>query len=248
MHAKNRQGAAAQRTRAPWRRLLQAAGIALLLAQLPGSADAAGLFGWNETPSQNLAPFKKWTGVLQRYFAEVQQDFERKKQADGNCRARSFNRCHYERWEKLIASLEGKPLDKQLQAVNRYMNDVRYIVDPKNWGMPDYWATPEQFFRRRGDCEDYAIAKYLTLKRLGLPVERMRIVVLQDLNLGVAHAVLAVYADDGIMILDNQISRVVEDKRIRHYQPVFSINEQAWWLHTKTARSSAVGDGRRNHG
>ena len=42
------------------------------------------------------------------------------------------------------------------------MNRSPYIVDPINWGVKDYWESPGQFFSRKGDCEDYAIAKYLT--------------------------------------------------------------------------------------
>ena len=59
----------------------------------------------------------------------------------------------------------------------------------------------------------------------------MRIVIVQDLNLKVAHAVLAVYLDDTIKILDNQIKQVVEAGTIRHYRPIYSVNEESWWLH-----------------
>jgi len=111
------------------------------------------------------------------------------------------------------------------------MNKRRYVVDPVNWGMRDYWSTPRQFFAKFGDCEDYAIAKYLTLKQLGVPVTIMRIVVLQDLNLRTTHAILAVYTGDGIIILDNQIEQTVQASVISHYMPIFSINEEAWWLH-----------------
>jgi predicted transglutaminase-like cysteine proteinase len=59
----------------------------------------------------------------------------------------------------------------------------------------------------------------------------MRIVVLNDLNLRIAHAVLAVYVSGKPYILDNQISKVVPASSIHHYQPVYSINENGWWLH-----------------
>ena len=131
----------------------------------------------------------------------------------------------------MIDRLQGQDLTTQLQVVNTFMNERRYIVDPINWGVRDYWSTPGQFFAKFGDCEDYAIAKYLTLKRLGMPAASMRIVVLQDLNLRIAHAVLAVYTEDGIIILDNQIRGTVQASVIRHYKPIFSINEDAWWLH-----------------
>ena len=55
--------------------------------------------------------------------------------------------------------------------------------------------------------------------------------VLKDLNLKIGHAVLAVYLDDKILILDNQIKVVADSRRIAHYRPVYSINEQHWWRH-----------------
>jgi predicted transglutaminase-like cysteine proteinase len=103
----------------------------------------------------------------------------------------------------------------------------------KNWGQEDYWATPFQFLKKNGDCEDYAISKYMALKALGVKVEDMRIVALQDLNLNLGHAVLVVYVGDEPQLLDNQISSVVAANSIRHYQPVFSINEEGWWLHRR---------------
>jgi predicted transglutaminase-like cysteine proteinase len=159
--------------------------------------------------------------MLERHFRDAGAK-------SGACKAKVFNKCHAQLWQEFIDQQMGNDLASQLQAVNSFMNKARYIVDPINWGVKDYWATPRQFFVKFGDCEDYAIAKYLTLKRLGLATDKMRIVVLQDLNLRVAHAVLAVYTYDDIIILDNQIKRTVPARVIRHYRPIFSINEDAW--------------------
>ena len=59
----------------------------------------------------------------------------------------------------------------------------------------------------------------------------MRIVVMNDMNLKSAHSVLVVYLDGEALILDNQIAQVINAKRIRHYKPIYSINERNWWLH-----------------
>ena len=71
----------------------------------------------------------------------------------------------------------------------------------------------------------------MSLKALGFPPKSMRIVVLMDHNLNIHHSVLAVYLNERIYILDNQIKQVVEDKKIHHYEPIFSINETHWWRH-----------------
>ncbi len=209
------------------RRAVLLALAAAALAWAPAAEarpSVGGIFGYTEVRSDDLGPFVKWTGMLDRFLLE---DGE----AGGDCTSTSYNACHHQEWQALIADLRGQDLEAQLERVNRFMNQRRYIVDPINWGVRDYWATPRQFFRKQGDCEDYAIAKYLTLRALGVSDAQMRIVVLQDLNLGIPHAVLAVATADGTMILDNQISQVVDARVIRHYQPIYSINERAWWLH-----------------
>ncbi len=131
----------------------------------------------------------------------------------------------------LLAEARKLPRLEQLRLINKVLNGHRYITDPENWGLPDYWAAVRQFLARNGDCEDYAIAKYMALKALGYATDDLRIVVLQDENLGVPHAVLAVANGDGFLILDNQISEVLSDRLIVHYRPIYSINERAWWLH-----------------
>ena len=181
-------------------------------------------FNTVEIRRDNLKPFPKWRGVLAR-FAEEQAAGE------NDCASPRFNRCHYETWMAFIDSQRGRPVLAQISAVHAFMNTHRYIVDPINWGVKDYWATPGQFFNREGDCEDYAIAKFLTLRALGVANDAMRIVVLQDLNLRIAHAVLIVENDGRRLVLDNQIKTVVDQAVIRHYRPIYSVNESNWWLH-----------------
>jgi predicted transglutaminase-like cysteine proteinase len=111
------------------------------------------------------------------------------------------------------------------------MNRARYITDLVNWGTQDYWATASEFFWKDGDCEDYAIAKYLSLKALGFAQDSLRVVVVQDLNLKIPHAILVVYLDGKALLLDNQVGTVIEAERVRHYRPIYSVNETAWWLH-----------------
>ena len=133
----------------------------------------------------------------------------------------------------MIDDLRDKGPWKQILGVNKFMNRAPYVVDKMNWGVKDYWSTPGQFFAKYGDCEDYAIVKFLSLRALGIPSKSMSIVVVQDLNLKIAHAVLAIYVKGKVLVLDNQIKKVVESKTIRHYRPIFSLNEEGWWLHRK---------------
>lgn len=184
------------------------------------------LFGSTETKATSLKAFRKWTGMLDRQVHE-QTLYDRP------CTVRAFRRCELPEWQALLAELKGRDKLAQIEAVNAFMNRAPYITDPVNYGLPDYWATPLQFLIKDGDCEDYAIAKFISLRTLGFANDDLRIVVVDDLNLGVPHAVLVVYVDGKAMVLDNQIPKVVRAETIRHYRPIFSINEEAWWLHKR---------------
>lgn len=197
--------------------------LLVLCAGAGSPALARSYFDATQVRSADLKPFPKWTGVLARYFDEA-------KLATGSCVSRKFSLCHLKEWEAFLNTLRSRSLEAQVAEINRFHNKKRYILDPVNWGKPDYWATPREFNRKNGDCEDYAIAKYISLRALGVPDERMRVVIVQDFNLGgIIHSILLVKLDDKEVILDNQVPQVVETRRLRHYKPIYSINETAWW-------------------
>ncbi|MCB9988064.1 MAG: transglutaminase-like cysteine peptidase [Rhodospirillales bacterium] len=180
------------------------------------------LFGTSERRSYNLDAFTKWTGMFQRFEAAVKTE--------------QGQRVLYE-WKKDLHEFEGLPLEDMIEEVNDLINGQRYIVDSRNFGQSDYWGTPVEFFTRGGDCEDFAIAKYVSLRALGVPEERLRVAIVQDQQKNIPHAVLVVYTDDGPMMLDNQIKSVRPTSSVHHYRPIFSINRQAWWLHTQPSRT-----------
>lgn len=150
----------------------------------------------------------------------------------GDCSKPEMNACHYHKWIKFLKLIRDKDKMTQLKLVNERMNKAKYITDIVNWGVKDYWESPGEFMARFGDCEDYSIIKYMSLRLLGFKEQELRVVAVKDLNLKIGHAVLVVFIDGKTLVLDNQIKQVVEAETIRHYQPVFSINRQYWWRHT----------------
>lgn len=176
------------------------------------------LFGSEERASTNLEPFTKWTGMFARFEAAINQPRGKK---------------IVNAWQREITAYKGLPLEKMAERVNNYINDQPYILDNRNWGASDYWASPIEFFENGGDCEDFAIAKYVSLRALGVPEDRLRLAIVHDLEKDIPHAVLVVYTDSGAMILDNQSDRAEIASRITRYKPIFTINRNAWWLHTK---------------
>lgn len=174
------------------------------------------LMGTAEKRDRNLKAFTKWTGMFDR--------FERDLKSAGNAQLISD-------WQRDLNAYQGLSMKQMANSVNNLVNKTRYIQDKNNWGKSDYWATPVEFLKRGGDCEDFAIAKYTALRSLGVPEERLRIAIVQDLQKNIPHAILIVYTDEGSYILDNQNKRMVSAEHGTRYKPIFSINRQAWWLH-----------------
>lgn len=127
-----------------------------------------------------MAAFTKWTDMLARLETEAVPDSGLGKALD-----------------TALNFIPAGDVMAELDAVNRLINSVRYIADQQNWGTNDHWSTPGEFYSRSGDCEDFAIAKYVALKRLGFDREQMRIVVLVDEELDRYHAVLMVGTPKG---------------------------------------------------
>jgi predicted transglutaminase-like cysteine proteinase len=214
-------------------------------AQPAQAAQAAngerGIFNSREMRRTNIAAFNKWTAMLSRREGtavvppraadRLPDPAQIARLRAGECKPNPAFSCDFVDYSALLERLRKLTRAEQLVAVNDAMNRARYITDQENWGISDYWAALSEFLRREGDCEDYAIAKYMALKALGWDTGLMRVIVVQDENLGVPHAILEVRDGAKRWILDNQISVVIPDTAIAHYRPIFSINEQAWWLH-----------------
>ena len=195
----------------------------LSLAQEPGNSTGGPLlFGYKEQRKDSMEIFPLWLSVQKRYAEETAAQLECEK---------SSSQCPLSEWYRFLANQRGKSPREQLAAVNAYGNQKKYVLDSDNYGVNDYWATPREFLKNNGDCEDYAIFKYFSLKLLGFNPDSMRIVILQDTNLRIAHAVLAVYTDNNILILDNQAEEIISHRNITHYIPIYTLNEKHWWLH-----------------
>jgi predicted transglutaminase-like cysteine proteinase len=144
------------------------------------------------------------------------------------------------RWRDLVEMSQDLPVLEQLRNVNDFFNlNVQFADDREVWGVADYWATPvETLGRGRGDCEDYSIAKYVTLGLLGVPLEHLRITYVRaetdfaGPRTVQAHMVLAYYPTPNAdpWILDNLVGEVLPASRRRDLQPVFGFNSESLWV------------------
>jgi predicted transglutaminase-like cysteine proteinase len=189
-------------------------------------AQAPEVFGFTAMPMPahpDLSPYTKWTDMTRRMKEQVGWENE-------DCTT-LFATCPQREWRKMLARAKSGSKEEQLDDVNRFVNRFDYVPDTVNWGGIDYWETPREFFLKGGECKDFSISKYFSLRILGWPPDRLWMIVLQDMNLNVTHAVLAARLDGKTMILDNQVAELVDQLRIRHYRPIFGLSESGWVIY-----------------
>jgi len=143
-------------------------------------------------------------------------------------------------WRQLMAGAEELPEDEKLRTVNEFFNrKIRFNTDAAVWGQHDYWATPlETLGQGKGDCEDFSIAKYVTLKLLGVPGEKLRMTYVKAKIGGMysqitqAHMVLSYYPTPTgePLVLDNLISDIRPASQRSDLHPIFSFSMESLWV------------------
>jgi len=176
------------------------------------------LFGSKEVKSNDISAFTKWISMISRYDEQLNS-------ADANTP-------NVKAWKEMVDGAKSLSDNEKIEAVNSFINKFRYIEDNKNYGKSDYWATPIEFLSKGGDCEDFAIAKYVSLKALGFKDEQLRIAIVDDKLKGISHAILVVYNGGDSLVLDNQSKDIKSSTSVSYYKPIFSINTDAWWMHS----------------
>ena len=147
-------------------------------------------------------------------------------------------------WRRLMQENQGKDEEEKLKLVNDFFNRLPYYSDQRLWGKEDYWATPlEALVRRGADCEDYSIAKYFTLKEMGVADEKLRIMYVKALELNEAHMVLTYYPTPTSVpkVLDNLKPSILSASRRKDLSPVYSFNAEGLWLAKNLGQGKKVG-------
>jgi predicted transglutaminase-like cysteine proteinase len=137
-------------------------------------------------------------------------------------------------WQRLLSTQKQIGELQQLNVVNRFFNSqVRYVEDQDLWRQVDYWETPiEALWKGAGDCEDYAIAKYFSLRHLGVSSDKLRITYVKALRQNRAHMVLTYYpTPDAIpLVLDSLVDTIKPANQRTDLLPVYSFNAEGMWL------------------
>ncbi len=194
----------------------QAARVSLIK---PGS----GLFRSHEFRS-SLKALPNWTRVMASSEIQV-ESMSTCDPVSGSCSSAALS------WQRIIRQAGNLGAFERLKKVNAYFNRWPYRLDIDVYGVSDYWATPREFLQLSGDCEDYSITKYYALRQMGVPPEKLRIVLLRDAIRNISHAVLAVELNGETYILDNMSDLVLVHLKYKHYVPQYSVNEFFRWAH-----------------
>ena len=139
--------------------------------------------------------------------------------------------------------IAGTEMEK-VRKVNDFFNQITYKSDPVHWKKKDYWATPiEKLGTGAGDCEDYSIAKYFTLKALGVPEKKMRIMYVYALVQREAHMVMLYFPKLGgiPLVLDNLKKHIVSADKRTDLKPVYSFNGSNLWMSKEQGTGEKVG-------
>jgi len=142
-------------------------------------------------------------------------------------------------WRLLLDSSQSLSEQEKLQRINRFFNlHVYYDEDRRIWQKADYWATPlETLARARGDCEDFTIAKYVSLRLLNVPANKLKLTYVNLISdpedkAAQQHMVLAYYPSETAdpLILDNLKGQILPASSRPELKPVFSFNDEKLWV------------------
>ncbi len=205
-------------------RLAALVGLLLAILCLPAQAaesrgDEAGFLAGASGRHNGVASLPQWTHILAQY--------EKNKGTYALCRENP-SQCPSERiavWQQFVGGARGQPDFRQIAYVNHWINRMPYRQDDLVYGDNDHWASIEEFLAYAGDCEDFAIMKYLTLRELGFPADALHITMVYDVFSGTDHAFLVVKSDGAEYIMDNREGGTDPELFTRRYKPHFAFNE-----------------------
>jgi len=151
-------------------------------------------------------------------------------------------------WAALLNNPAQGTIQDKLKQVSQFFNArMAFRDDIVVWKQQDYWATPIEFLRKgAGDCEDFALAKYFTLREMGVPANQLRITYVKALELNQAHMVVTWYSTPTAipLVLDNLKTAILPATQRTDLLPVYAFNGEGLWL-PQSGGNKRVGDSKR---
>jgi predicted transglutaminase-like cysteine proteinase len=214
----------------------------------PARVAALGRVGAAIAPPPPAEPFglaatSVTSGDVLTKWRRVEADIRAEDEVLAHCR-HSADRCPaaVQNFLAIIEQGRAQTGRTRIGVINRAINlAIEPMSDLAQWGVPDRWSAPlETFTTGRGDCEDYAIAKYVALRLAGVSADDLRLVVMRDTIRGDGHAVAAARLDGHWLMLDNNRMAMVEDADMRNYRPLFVLDERGVMRYIDTPLLAAL--------
>lgn len=174
-----------------------------------------------------LFTFRAPEGVLWRKWRAVKADIDADLRQVESCKANSAD-CSdaARRFLLIVDEVRTRSGAARIETANRLINAaIRYMSDLAQHATVDVWSAPlASLGTGRGDCEDYAIAKYVVLREAGVPEHDLRVLLVRDRNIREDHAVLAIRNGEAWTVLDNRSSILTPDRELRYFKPLFALD------------------------
>ena len=209
-------------------------GATRLASLTPANIATDALPAAKEPPPKGTEPFGLFTfrapdGTLWRKWRGLEADMAKEQTVLDHCREDAKS-CppNAAQFLRLIDAVKSKSGRAQLEEANVGVNAaIRYVSDYAQFGEADRWSAPlASFATAKGDCEDYAIAKYVALQQAGFPRDELRLVLARDRSIRQDHAVLAARLDGHWLILDSRRPDLIEDSDASGLTPLFTIDHR----------------------
>ena len=205
--------------------------VSILLAVLLSASGAAAIeLRSSDEPADHpfgMAEFAAPEGLTKDQWRQVKADILAELPKLTNCQA-NLDKCTSteHRFEDIVREAESQEGLAKIALINATINAlIDYEPDRNQWGVADKWTAPfvnkkGAFETGHGDCEDYALAKYVALRQAGVRSEDVRMVLVHDNAVRADHAILTVRYDKRWLILDNRWDKLVEDKELTQFKPL----------------------------
>ncbi len=175
-----------------------------------------------------LFAFRAPEGLLWIKWRKLEADIRAEAVVLDQCRAEP-DRCPSPAATRFLALIENARQHagrSRIELVNQAVNSaIHYMSDLAQHGVPDLWSAPLATFATGfGDCEDYAIAKYVALRKAGASADDLRLLLMRDNSVQADHAVLAARHEGRWLILDNRRMALLEQSEIGHFTLLFALD------------------------
>jgi predicted transglutaminase-like cysteine proteinase len=136
-------------------------------------------------------------------------------------------------WQRLLRGLANRDASDACDRLHRSLHHVAYARDSRTYRKRDFWATPREFLKHGGDCEDFAAAAWLALTEASVPADDLHLIVGWLPETRETHAVTALRRGQAIFVFDNRADKPIYFRLFDTLTPLYSLSENRLWLHAR---------------